>query len=178
MTLPTFHLRDIPDDGITVDTDLDRATLLGMLEESEFTPAGDPAGHVHVRIDKHDRDVTLVGKVDAKLSATCVRCLEPCEVTSHADFVLHLTPAPAGVDPKRAHSEVDLAESDLDADHYENDRIELDRWVREQILLEAPVNPECPQGCSAPIQMPATEEKAERSVDPRLAPLQNFSKKR
>ena len=70
------------------------------------------------------------------------------------------------------------AESDLDADHYENDRIELDRWVREQILLEAPVNPECPQGCAAPIQMPATEEKAERSVDPRLAPLQKFSKKR
>jgi uncharacterized metal-binding protein YceD (DUF177 family) len=178
MALPTFQLRDIPEDGIEVDTAIDAATLRGMLEGSEFGPAGDPAGKVHVRIDKHDANVTLTGSVDATLTATCVRCLEPVEVKSHSDFTLFLTPAPAHVDPKRAHTEVDLSADDLDEDHYENDRIELARWVREQILREAPTNPECPNGCKVPIQMPATEEKIEKSIDPRLAPLQQFSKKR
>ncbi len=177
MALPSFHLRDIPDEGITVDAAIDAATMRGMLEGSEFTPAKDPAGSVHVRIDKHGRDVTLTGKVDATLHATCGRCLEPVDVTSHSDFVLHLTPPPANVDPRRAHDELELSADELDQDHYENDRVELAHWIREQILLEAPTNPECPQGCAAPIHMPPTEEKT-HEVDPRLAPLQKFSKKR
>jgi uncharacterized protein len=177
MTLPSFQLRDIPDDGITVEAALDAATLGSMLEGSEFAPVGDPPGQTRVRIDKHDRDVTLVGTVDATLRGTCARCLEPVDLPVHADFVLHLTPA-AGAGALRAHEEIDLKPEDLDEDHYVDDRIELAQWIREQILLEAPQFPECPKGCAAPIQMPATEAKTEHTVDPRLAPLQQFSKKR
>ena len=78
----------------------------------------------------------------------------------------------------RPHEEVDLAPEDLDEDLYEDDRIELDRSVREQILLEAPRFPQCAGECAAPIQMPKTEAEPAHGVDPRLAPLLKFSKKR
>lgn len=177
MPLPRFQLRDIPDEGLTVDTALDATTLRAMLDGSEYAPGGDPSGKVTVRIDTLERDVILVGTVDASLRGTCVRCLEPVDVATHADFSLHLRPANA-VSAHGVRDEVELAPEELDEDQYDGEVVELDRWVREQILLEAPQFPQCAGECAAPIQLPAIEAEPAHAVDPRLAPLQKFSKKR
>lgn len=177
MGIPSFHIRDIPEDGMTVDVAIDTATMRGLLEGSEYAPADESCGSAHVQIDRHERAVTLTGSVDATLRASCVRCLEPIDVKAHADFTLYLTPA-ASAKPHRANEEIELSADELDQDHYVDDRIELAPWLREQILLEAPTFPECPNGCAAPIKMPAIVVQTEHKVDPRLAPLQKFSKKR
>jgi uncharacterized protein len=174
MSLPAIHLRDIPDDGLTVDAPLDGAWLGLDHADSGYSPVDARKATAHVRHEKHGRDVTLTGTVDAPVQAPCVRCLEPVALDVHADFALHLEPKPAK-SPHAPHEELDLKADELDADYYENDTIDLDRWVREQVLLEVPTHPSCPEPCVHPIVAPR-EERAHGEIDPRLAPLKHFLK--
>jgi uncharacterized protein len=178
MTLPILQLRDIPEDGLTLDAPLDAAWLGHVLADSGLTPAGDPAGSAHVRVQLNGREVLLTGTVEAKLRAQCVRCLADTEVSVRSEFALNLEPRPAARGPKGKQSEVELTSDELDVDYYDDEKIDLGHWVREQILLEAPTHPVCPDGCREPISAPSAPEGERGSPDPRLSPLMKLVKKK
>jgi uncharacterized metal-binding protein YceD (DUF177 family) len=67
-----------------------------------------------------------------------------------------------------------LSDDDAARDTFEGDHIVLDSFVREHIVLELPLfplRPDLRSEDSSAIGPPAASQKAERAVDPRLAPL-------
>jgi uncharacterized protein len=71
-------------------------------------------------------------------------------------------------------SDATLSDDDAARDTFEGDRIVLDDFVREHIVLELPLFPlrsDLRSEDSPAIGPPANSPKAPRSVDPRLAPL-------
>lgn len=176
MTPPILHLNEIPDEGLTLDVLLDAGWMRSALQDTGFEPARDPAGRATIRIDKKGRDVLLSGTVDASLTTECVRCLAEMPVQVHSDFTLHLEPATArpAVPPGR---EIELAAHELDMDYYENDRIDLGQWIREQILLEVPSYPACPSGCKEPLVVPSQDVSGEAGKGSRLAPVKKSTEK-
>lgn len=175
---PTLHVESIPEDeGLSLDLALDKEWLEGVFADAAMRVAPGSRSTARVRLDKSGRDVTLSGEVAARVVATCVACLEEVELPIRSEFQLHLSPAkPHGA--AKAHEEVELSPDELDADVFTDDKIELSHWLREQLLLEAPVHPRHEGDCPAPLHLPpSTPAVREREIDPRLAPLLKLAKK-
>lgn len=177
MTLRVVAIDEIPEEGLVLDEPLEGAWLAKALEESGFGPAKSGGeGHVSLRLDLQEgRDVVLSGTVRATLDTQCVRCLEALTVPVATEFTLHLEARPA-VDPSAKHrDELELTADELDVDYYDEDKIDVGHWVREQLLLEAPAYPRHEHDCALPgATTTAPPEDGERRLDPRLAPLQKF----
>lgn len=171
MSLDTIHLRDLPDSGLDLEPVVDSAWLHEVLEDTEFEPASDPAGRLHVRIDKSGDDVVLHIRGAVKVRSTCVRCLEPIEFDVSCTTALLLEPA-ANVRLAEHGEERELTAEELDKDVYRDDKIELGAWVREQILVELPSHP-AHEDCAAPRYGDADNQR----LDPRWAGLEKFKNK-
>ena len=64
----------------------------------------------------------------------------------------------------------ELTPEDLEREWYSGDTLILDDMIRDAIMLELPMNPRCAKDCSG-VPLQGDEEKNERTIDPRLAPL-------
>lgn len=167
---PTIRVDAIPEEGLSLALALDPAWLAQVLGDTEMTPAEGAHG-AKLRLDLDGRDVILSGSIETRVKAACVACLEDIEVPVATEFQLVLSPA-ASAKTHRAHEEVELSASELDADVYTDDAIDLSHWLREQILLEAPVHPRHEGDCPKPLRTtPSPNGGTERTIDPRLAPL-------
>ncbi len=174
MKLPVIHIDQIPDGGLQKELVLDPAWLDEVLGSAELTTFPGGKAHASLRLDRDERNVFLSGIVEASARATCVACLEPVDLALRASLKLNLEPAVAK--PGRpAHDEVELTRDELDVDVYADDLIDLGYWLREALLLEAPLHPRHDE-CPVKIEMPA-QPRATVSVDPRLAPLARLMKK-
>ena len=176
MALPIVHVRDIPEEGVTIAVPLDAAWARAALHGTEFVPASDPCGRATVTVQLLDDDVSFDGSVTAHFTAPCVRCLQTTPVDVSANFRLHLTPQAATANLSR-HAEVDLSADDLDTDHYDGERVDVGHWIREQLLVEATVFPRCPDACAVPLVADSAAPSSRTAIDPRLAALQKFSRK-
>jgi uncharacterized metal-binding protein YceD (DUF177 family) len=175
MAPPVILFDRIPDDGLQQELVLDEAWLSEVLAETSLTTVPGVPGSASVRLDKDGRNVFLSGRFEATAQAECVACLERVTLGLGADLVLHLEPA-AGGKTKATHEEVELSRDELDVDVYTDDRIDLAHWLREAILLEAPLHPRH-EVCPVKLEMPAAPPTARVAIDPRLAPLARFIKK-
>src|SRR4051812_44158759 len=127
MALPTIQIKDIPDEGLALDVPLPAPWVRAVLEVSNLAPVGDPAGRLLARLQLSGTNALLAGTVEATVTGQCVRCLNPVNLTVRSEFALHLEPAAAAAKARHgAKEEIDLTADDLDVDHYDNDRIELD----------------------------------------------------
>jgi uncharacterized metal-binding protein YceD (DUF177 family) len=176
MAPPVILLDRIPDDGLQQELVLDDAWLTEVLEDTGLmTIAGSP-GSASVRLDRDERSVFLSGRFEVPVQADCVACLERLTLSLLADLSLHLEPAASAKAPKATHEEVELSRDELDVDEYVDDRIDLAHWLREAILLEAPLHPRH-EVCPVALEMPSAPPSARDVIDPRLAPLARFMKK-
>jgi uncharacterized protein len=123
-------------------------------------------------------DVVFEGRIRARIGYDCVRCL-----TSRAlglDFeVRHLLVARAQPDAFPDDDVVVEPGDDDETDElypYDGDNIDLAPLIREDVLLELPMNPSCRDAtgaeCEEPLKAPPEPE-----VDPRWAPLLDIKKK-
>lgn len=87
-------------------------------------------------------------------------------------------PGAAAKTRKRAESEAtieqELTQADAARDTYDGEKVVLDNFLREFLLLELPMYPrrsDLPSDESPAIAPPSSEEPAETPVDPRLLPL-------
>jgi uncharacterized protein len=163
--------------------------LSATLADTEATPVGEP-GVLDVVLGLNGREVVVRGTARARLTMPCSRTLDPVEVNVRADIFLLLSPAP-GPGPRRpgkraehrrrqaeAADETALSPEEAARDSYDGERVVLDDFVREFIILELPMVPlrsdlrsEETASISAPSGAADRAPEPEAALDPRLAPL-------
>ncbi len=176
---PTLKVERIPEEGLELEIPFDPAWLGEVLASAELAPAPGREGGARVRVDLDRRSVILSGRFDTAATATCVACLEPVEIALGAEFTLMLEPATPAVNVAQrgaAPDERELTPDELDVDTYEDGEVDLARWLREQVVLEAPVHPRHEGDCPTPLNAPHADHGAADAAadDPRLAPLRRL----
>lgn len=175
-----------------------RAWLQSALQDSGAEPRDD--GTVEIELTRDGREVLVRGSAQVPLTMTCVRTLEPINVDVSPEIFLLLEQVPEPGpqarrlaqthQPKGRHGSAKkpptesqakawadapvLASEDAARDFFRGDRIELDEFIREFIILELPMAPvrsdlhSEPEAASSP---PSAGHQAPGEIDPRLAPL-------
>ncbi len=179
-----LNVHDIDEDGkdytfpltsAWIDAALSGCDLRADTADTALTGLG--IGAVKVHAQKNGADIVVNGTVHAALVAQCNRCLADAPVFVDATLVALLTARGPGLRPEA--DELELTPEDLDREFFTGDRIVLDDLVREQLILEAPMQPLCREDCPG-IPVPehlrpppelAPVDPSGRRIDPRLAPL-------
>jgi uncharacterized protein len=160
----------IPRDGLAVSRDFE--FLSGDLVE-ENTVFLSPA-HADLTVRKVGDEVWIKGRLTARLSFACSRCLSLYEFPVDSSFDLVYLP-----------EELDLMKEELEEDDlgqlfYHDNQIDLREIVLEQLNLTFPLKPLCSESCEG---ICAVCGKVRRNgdcscqvkeEDPRLLKLKNF----
>jgi DUF177 domain-containing protein len=151
--------------------------------ESPIDPHGENSGLREAGAVSIDADITathtnpgayLEGEADARLEATCSRCLTPIEAPVHADFAEQYY-ARFGVVAGES-----LGEAPTDAKTIGSDfKIDLTPLLREELFLAAPFAPLCRLDCKGlcPVcgdDLNQRPHQHETAVDERLAKLESL----
>lgn len=166
-----------------------RAWLDRSLEgrgEHDLPLKGDPTieGELSVYAEKAGEDVVVRGRIRTRLLTECSRCLADAPIPVDTEVVALYTARGAGVRPVADADE--LTPEELDKEFYTGDTVVLDDLVRENVLLEVPMQPLCSESCEGlqvpeEIRGPADLSEAPvlegKRVDPRLAPLLSLMNK-
>jgi uncharacterized protein len=180
-----FKLDEVPEDPRAFEGEIEAPvldeTLKGLLGELGDRARG--AARVSGSVYRSKRDIFVEAEVIVKVGFDCVRCLDPLDLSISRRFRHLLVPG------KRDEGAADIdltdeeAAADDDLDHYEGERIDLVALLREDILLELPMNPTCVESAGEPcarfdtaLRTPVAEVEA-APVDPRWAPLLELKKK-
>lgn len=110
----------------------------------EFSPASPLTGTIH--LEKPGDHILIRGELTGELQYTCSRCLELFSAPLECRFELVLEP---GIPPGAGEEgvEIELRADELDLDYYAGDELDLDRIIKEQILLAMPLKPLCREDC-------------------------------
>ncbi len=140
------------DDGVSDHTfELPSDWLGAQLTEAKGIGAQDGAGQIELTVTKQGREVLLRGTIRTILVVTCVRCLE--EFDFPVDVALEVLMLPGrqvrrGGAGRSKENERGDEKDDLGVEQYLGDEIVLDELVRDTILLEVPMNPNCGESCT------------------------------
>lgn len=128
-------------------------------------------------VQKSAAQIDVTGRIEGEAEIDCTRCLQPVNQSLVIDFaVSFVTPEHFAVDKER-----EVSAQDLDTDVLDSDRLDLKDVVREQILLNLPVQLFCKPDCKGL----CPECGADRNLidcdcdldqtDPRWAALKNLN---
>jgi uncharacterized protein len=183
--MPKFvlHVKDIDDDGKDYAFAVETAWMRSALADTDLRPVPDAAdGSLRLRAQLNGAEVLITGSLQAELETDCVRCLEPVPLGVDAPFTVLMAPAGA----RRLPKELELQPEDLDTVPFKGDDIVLDDMVREQLVVEAPMQPRCAQPCEL-IEIPERVRPPQdvfggaddggKPVDPRFAALAELKNK-
>jgi len=99
--------------------------------------------HAAFHIEKKGSVILVDGEVDAVLGLECSRCTRKFDYPVNESFRVDLaTPDSFGEEP-----ELELHTGDLDVGLYDGEKIDLDAILREQLLLQLPIQPLCREDC-------------------------------
>ena len=99
---------------------------------------------VNGSLNRIDDDVYLKGTVMTSVVASCSRCLDTLSYPIDSDLKSHFVPSDDRSTSKR---DVELHASDIDAEVYENQQIDLTQSIRDSILLAVPAICLCKENC-------------------------------
>lgn len=135
-------------------------------------------GRLDVTAQRSGADVLVTGRVSAGIVAECVRCLEDAKIAVDAELASLFTAR--GVGHRPPSDEEDLSPEELMREFFSGEEIVLDEVIREQIILDVPMQPLCREDCPG-IEVPAHVRppadfgaEAGEDLDPRMAPLKNL----
>jgi uncharacterized protein len=174
-----IHLQDLAEDGKDYDLPIRPEWLTEMLQDAQLKsdPSAGP-GRLTMHVQRNGQDVLVQGRVEARLIATCGRCLGDVSLGVATPLAVLFSARPDRPEP----TEQDLTPEDLDREYFSGPQIVLDEVVRDHLVLEVPMQPVCDPDCS-PLQIPEgvkppAEAFDKRSrVDPRLAGLKDLAAK-
>jgi len=99
---------------------------------------------VNGSLNRIDDDVYLKGAVMTSVAASCSRCLDTLSYPIDSDLKSHFVPSH---DRYTSERDVELHASDIDAEVYENQQIDLTQSIRDSILLAVPFMCLCKENC-------------------------------
>lgn len=185
--MPAFVLKikDIEEGGRDFRFDLPVGWLEGALEGADLRPQPDAAhGSVRVFAQHTGGGILVQGSVRASVVGQCVRCLGDAPLAVEGELTALMKRRGAASEFEQGDAlEVELTPEDLTKEFFSGDQIVLDELVREQILLECPMQPLCSETCPG-IDLPehlgvagfAPHNDQGRAIDPRLAPLMKIAR--
>jgi len=173
-------VRDLTASGESFDFAVPRVWQETAFAGCEIRPVDE--GRLSVRASMTGRDVYVRGSVDLFVDTTCVRCLEPARLALSGEIQrLYVAPsaAPVRAKSKMARTREDEEgdeeeESEDDLDAYDGENVVLDDAVREQVLLEVPMNPLCREDC--PGLAPQSEPPAPKGPFEKLSQIVSTKK--
>jgi len=173
-----INFDDIPDDEEYV-FDLVENPDCFKVDPKEGTLKKDV--HIQGSLSKLGREVFLRGDVSTEMSVSCSRCLEPIDYQVQAEVSAHYIPDQENDSPEEV---VELDVSDIEIEHYSNDRIDLAQAVYDQIMLALPLAQLCRKDCKGICSQCGVNRNRQScqcsdsdSVDPRLAVLRTLKDK-
>jgi uncharacterized protein len=124
--------------------------LEALGEAREGLSAPDEDGELSFFADKTGPDVIVRGRVKGGIVAECSRCLGRAPIDVDSELAMLLTArgrTARGQDVRPDSGEDEMSPDELDMETFTGDTIVLDGAVREQILLEVPMQPLCRPDC-------------------------------
>jgi uncharacterized protein len=169
-----FEIEKIPEGGLNFDV------LEGKehfeIDQSDCALTDDVK--VCGKVTKIEREVCFSGYVEASLLVTCTRCLKPFSLQIKNKIQVHFVPR---AKQSLSGSEVEISETDIEKEIYEEDRIDLYGPIRDQILLEVPLILLCQVNCKGLCSECGSEKNSDpceckngEEIDPRFAVLQKL----
>ena len=132
------------------------------------------------RAERCEQGMLLRARMDAKVELACGRCTEPFDVDLALRFELTLVPDAA----EFAAGETQIGEDDASLFYAREGKADLIQIASEQIYLNLPLKPVCQKGCKGLCPHCGANRNVTEcgcmgeSIDPRLAPLLQFKKRR
>lgn len=147
---------DIDTSGMSVEVDLPVSWITHQVEDA--SARGVAPGRFSARLSRSGKaDIVVRGRVTANVELSCARCLAPVVTPAEAEISLLLKPRPPlaaaqegarrGSKARPAAADYEFTASEADEDAYDGERVVLDDFVREAILLELPRFPLCSESC-------------------------------
>lgn len=172
-----FEIEEIPEGGLNLDV-LEGKEHFGI-DQADCALTDDVK--VRGKLKKIEREVSFSGFLEAPLVVTCTRCLKPFPFQVKGKVQVHFIPRAKESSPG---SEVEITETDIEQEIYEDDRVDLYGPVRDQILLDVPLIRLCQEDCKGLCpecgrdrNSDPCECESEGQIDPRLAVLQKLKEK-
>jgi uncharacterized protein len=147
------NIDEIKEAGLDRRWDVTREDLDSMVQGDRSGWRARGAAHVDVHFEKLERRVMVTGTARAELAAECGRCLTPVTADLPVDFTLTMVPADEYEEQSGAEDKSHLAVAGsfiadaAEEDVYTGKVIDLDPFLREQVLLSLPGYPICKDGC-------------------------------
>ncbi len=150
-------------------------------EEAEPSITATEDGEIDARLTSAgDDNFLLQGRVRAKATTSCARCLGPAVVPLDADVTLLFVPDKSarptkGRRSRESDGELEFDPSDADVAPWDGETLVLDPLVREALLLELPISPLCDEACPGIASPPSGTPDApvgHRAFREKLAALQ------
>jgi len=127
----------IPREGLAVSRDFEFLNVDLVEEDTVFlSPA-----HAEVIVRKVGDEIWIKGRLTARLSFVCSRCLSPYEFP--VDSAFDLVYLPEELDLMKE----ELEEDDLGQIFYRDNQIDLKEIILEQLNLTFPLKPLCSESC-------------------------------
>lgn len=167
--------------------------LRAALIDTHATPRGD--GNLELELSKNGREVMVRGRARVSVDIPCVITLDPLPFELEPEIFLLLAPSAAAIAAARPartrggngaavarskagsgwSDDAELSPTTAAQDTYDGEKIVLDDFLREFILLELPMYPrrsDLPSAETPAIAAPTVgQEPNPAPVDPRLLPL-------
>jgi uncharacterized protein len=128
---------------------------------------------------KKTAQIDVTGSIQGEAEIDCTRCLGPVKHDLNIRFaVSFVTPEDFAADKER-----EVQSDDLDTDVLDDDRLDLKEVIREQVLLNLPVQVFCRPDCKGLCPKCGSDRNLincscdEDEVDPRWAALRNLKGK-
>lgn len=160
----------LPQEGLRVARDFDFPSVDLVEESAVFL---EPV-HADVLVRKVGEEVWVKGRLTARLSFVCGRCLTPFELPVDSRFDLVFLPE------ELETAKEELAEADLDTLYHRDRKIDLRAVVLEQLNLTFPPKPLCSESCEGlcavcgELVRDGTCSCLVRETDPRLDKLKSL----
>ncbi|MFN0063327.1 MAG: YceD family protein [Myxococcaceae bacterium] len=175
-------------DPLEVREPLSPAFLAGVLAESEVGWTPERASELKARLEPVGKgELRLFGQTQLPLVGECHRCLSEVKAEIPVEFTLHLVPHVAPPISGEVLDESEGSETagsfdlaDADDEPFDGKQVDLAPLLREQILLALPMRAVCQEDCRGLCSRCGKNlNEAEcgcdrKTLDPRLAPLQNI----
>jgi uncharacterized protein len=140
-----INVSRIPPEGLEINETLQPGEV-HLEGEDNFTLA--PGGRLECRLERGEDDsVHVRGRLTARLSLQCGRCLEPFTLPVDQDLDLFYLRRSSGEAGEEA-DEVELADRDMVIAYYDGDVLDLGEMIREQFFLAVPLKRLCREDCA------------------------------
>ena len=132
-----IHIDKIPQDGFSVTRNFEFLNI-DLVEENAVFLA--PA-RADVLIRKVGNEIWIKGRLTARLSFICSRCLSPFEFPVDSNFDLVYLPEELDMIKE------ELEEEDMDRGSFRDNQLDLREVILEQLNLTFPLKPLCSADC-------------------------------